>query len=814
MQIEIDHIPLPAVVYSEEPEIAILNGAYEERFGSDLRPEHRRFLQSYQAGDQNSISLLDDGRLLAIFHPEVEELRRRDRLISKATRIARVGGWEYFPDSETLHWSEEMYVIHQLDPRQTPTLESSLDFFPGSSRQLLKNLLDRSMESGKTFDVELPFVTSKGAKLWVRSRGQADFKDDKCVRLQGTLQDITEQRQVRDRLAELLERFAFAQSSASFGVWDFDPGRGTLHWDQAMFALYDVDPETFRGRFEDWADCVLKEDEAGTVELLEQAINENKTFDTEFRIRLSDGEVRWIKATAHITRREDGRASRLVGFNYDITAIKEVEEELRASNLRLEQSNERLEELAASSLAASVAKSEFLANMSHEIRTPMNGVLGLATLLLETDLTTQQRDSLEIMCKSAEALLLLINDLLDFSKVESGAVQLEERTSDIREVVDDLVEFLAVQAQQKEISFRYCIDHRVPVLVGIDAGRLRQVLINLLGNAIKFTDIGTVEMLVEVQAGQLRFTISDTGIGMSSEELAKVFEPFAQADTASAKGGTGLGLAICERLVELMGGSIVVKSVEHQGTEFIVRLPFAPVEQPEEERDLVGRGVMVTGGRAEERQPLLEILKFLGVGAPESEVEIELVFPGARPTYPDARHIMMLPVTQVSQLDSATMKGYSDVLTLPLRHRRVQQILRKSLGLDKQVCSEIQRAELTVSVLVAEDNSVNQKVISKLLKKVGCEFQIASNGVEACRLAETEIFDLILMDLQMPLLDGFDAARQIRAEGLNKETPIVALTAHATAEHKERCFDCGMNDYVTKPIRLAKLREVVKNWGL
>ena len=814
MQIEIDHIPLPTVVYEAEPEVALLNTAYEERFGPGLCPDHLRLLQSFQGGSHESISVLNDGRLLAVFHPEVEKLRQRDRLVRKATRIARVGGWEYQPDVDTLHWSEELYLIHQLDFQQTPTLESSLDYYPGSSRALLKNLLDRALETGKTFDVELPFVTAKGSKLWVRSRGQAEFKDDRCVRLHGTIQDITEQRQVRERLAELLERFAFAQSSASFGVWDFDPIRGTLHWDQAMFSLYDVDPETFRGRFEDWADCVVAEDTAVAVELLEQSINENKTFDTEFRIKLSDGGVRWIKATAHITSREDGRASRMVGFNYDITAIKAVEEELRASNVQLEQSNQRLEELAASSLAASVAKSEFLANMSHEIRTPMNGVLGLATLLLETDLTTQQRDSVEIMCKSAEALLLLINDLLDFSKVESGAVQLEERTTDIREVVDDLVEFLAVQAQKKEIGFRYCITHGVPLLVGIDAGRLRQILINLLGNAIKFTDIGAVEMLIEVEAGHLRFTVSDTGIGMSAQELARVFEPFAQADTSSAKGGTGLGLAICERLVELMGGSIRVKSAQDQGTEFTVRLPFTPVEQPDVERDLVGRGVMITGGRAEERRPLQEILKVLGIGEPDNEIEIELVFSGSRPTYPDARHVLMLPVTQASQVDSSGMQGYSDVLTLPLRHRRVQQVLRKTLGLEEQTNSEIPDTELVVSVLVAEDNAVNQKVISKLLKKVGCEFQIASNGVEACRLAETELFDIVLMDLQMPLMDGFEAARQIRAEGLNRETPIIALTAHATAEHKERCFDCGMNDYVTKPIRLAKLREVVKNWGL
>lgn len=814
MQIEIDQIPLPTVVYESEPEVAFLNAAYEERFGPQLCPDHLRLLQSFTGGAHESITVLNDGRLLAIFHPDVERLRQRDRLVRRATRIARVGGWEYQPDVDDLHWSEELYLIHQLDFRQTPTLESSLEFYPGSSRELLKNLLDRALETGKTFDVELPFISAQGNKMWVRSRGHAEWQDGRCVRLYGTLQDITEQRQVRERLAELLERFAFAQSSASFGVWDFDPTRGTLHWDQAMFTLYDVDPESFRGRFEDWSDCVVEEDVDGTVELLEQAINENKSFDTEFRIRLSDGQVRWIKATAHITRTEDGRASRLVGFNYDITAIKAVEEELRASNVQLEQSNERLEELAASSLAASVAKSEFLANMSHEIRTPMNGVLGLATLLLETELTPQQRDSVEIMCKSAEALLLLINDLLDFSKVESGAVQLEERTTDLREVVDDLVEFLAVQAQQKEISFRYCIDHRVPLLVGIDAGRLRQILINLLGNAIKFTDIGTVEMMVEVEAGHLRFTVSDTGIGMSAEELARVFEPFAQADTSSAKGGTGLGLAICERLVELMGGTIRVKSAEDQGTEFTVRLPFTPVAQPDAERDLVGRGVMITGGRAEERRPLQEILQFLGIGEPETEVEVELVFPGARPRYPDAGHILMLPVTQASHIDRAEMKDFSDVLTLPLRHRRVQQVLRKTLGLEKQPPAEVESTQLVVSVLVAEDNAVNQKVISKLLKKVGCEFEIASNGVEACRLAETELFDLILMDLQMPLMDGFEAARQIRAEGLNRETPIIALTAHATAEHKERCFDCGMNDYVTKPIRLAKLREVVKNWAL
>jgi signal transduction histidine kinase/ActR/RegA family two-component response regulator len=621
------------------------------------------------------------------------------------------------------------------------------------------------------------------------------------------------------KVGELLERFAFAQEASAFGVWDYDPAAGTLHWDPAMFPLYDVDPAGFRGCFQDWADCVLPEDLAGAQVELERAMRGEEPFDTEFRIRHQDGSIRWIKATAHITRNEDGDPLRLVGFNYDITQIKRVDEELRASYSRLEQQNRQLEQLAASSQAASLAKSEFLANMSHEIRTPMNGVVGMASLLLETDLTPQQRDSLDVIRKSGDALLQLISDLLDFSRVEAGVVQLDNRMMDLRETVDDLVELMAIEAQRKGLHFSYTVDASVPLLVRLDVGRLRQILINLVGNAVKYTQEGRVSLHLRLRDELLTFTVSDTGFGIGEGELESIFSPFTRGDDRGVVGGTGLGLAICQRLATLMEGVVEVQSKLGVGSEFTLRLPFESVTDPLEYTwPLANRRLAMTGGDPVDRSSLNEALAFLRAEIVNDNPELELVFEGAKPVHPSARPVIILPACDVSGVRVWSQRGYLGPLTMPIRTGPLLESLRSWLCDSTEPpksCQEKGR-KFPCRVLLVEDNLVNQKVAQKMLEKLGASYDVAANGLLALERLACAHYDLVLMDLQMPEMDGFEATRHLRADPSfnceNSQVPVVALTAHATNDHRTRCFEAGLNEFLTKPLRLDDLRRVFQKW--
>lgn len=812
---DFDIIPAPLAVFDSGLEPKSCNRAYQIAFGTEVLPEHR--IEVSRGVAARRVSRLPSGDFLVSFPPRTEAAEQRLELCSQAMSLSQVGAWKYFLAARELQFSEELYEVFGIARDWVVTADSMTSIFEAQDLELLKDKCKQTIKSGKAFEVELPFVSpSTNRKQWVRIFGRAESDGGICQALSGAVQDITEKRETSERLAELVERFAFAQKSAGFGVWDYDPDTEFLHWDDMLFDLYDVDPAQFVGRFEDWANTVLPEDLPDAVKALEAAIRGEKDFDTEFRIRLPDGRIRWIKGVAHATRDEEGRAHRMVGFNYDITPIKLVEEELRASNAQLAESNERLEELAASSLAASLAKSEFLANMSHEIRTPMNGVLGMVTVLLETELTPQQRDLVDIVRKSAEALLLLINDLLDFSKVESGAVRLDAQEVDVRDSVDDLVEFLALEAQRKGLDCFYRVSARVPQQVKLDPGRLRQVLINLVGNAVKFTQEGAVTLLLDADEKYLYFTVRDTGPGIEPEEQERIFEPFTQGKSLNSEGGTGLGLAICKRLAQLMGGTLTLESRPSLGTSFLLKIPRIDVEAPPDDRVSFHTRVAITGGRPKERLSLVQALRFLGIETVDREVEVEFLFRGTDPTHPEAVRYLVVPACDAAKYANVTEQGFRGIVTRPFRRRPLEQLLAASQEPSGERPATQDSETLDCRILLVEDNLVNQEVAAKMLSKIGADFDTVANGKDALELLAQERYDLILMDLQMPGISGFETTEQLKSDSrfsLNLSTPVVALTAHATKEHKDRCFEVGMSDYLTKPLRLKEIRAVVDKWG-
>ena len=524
--------------------------------------------------------------------------------------------------------------------------------------------------------------------------------------------------------------------------------------------------------------------------------------------------------------------------NYSTQLEQEVEDrtrEISEKNEALQRGNRALVKAKEDAVRRARARANFLASMSHEIRTPLNGVLGMLGLALEGELDPAQRNRMEIALNAGENLLGLLNDILDISKVEAGKLSLENIPFSVRHLIEECATLHAQQARRKHIYLVTEIDPDLPENFLGDPTRVRQVLNNLLSNAIKFTDEGGVKIRAAYSGGSMRIDVVDTGIGMSSEGLHRIFSPFSQADAETTRlyGGTGLGLTLCRQLVERMHGQILVDSRQGNGTHFTVTLPL-PVHEAGEDQDLP---------RVDARVRDIGIAMAIPPENPHrSAIEAELRKRGI-PVRGASRHPEGILLALASADDEETLafaadwqgagviladatgtlppaRGRYQLLSLPLRRNELFRCLARAAGVmasDDRATPDAAPEEQTgteqsLSVLLVEDNQVNQLVASNLLKKLGHRADHAENGLKAIQALEQSHYDLVLMDCQMPVMDGYEATQRIRQNPQWKDLPIIAVTANVMQGDREDCLASGMNDYITKPYKRDELREVINRW--
>jgi two-component system sensor histidine kinase/response regulator len=790
--------------------------------------------------------------------------------LSVTSKAAGISPWEFDIKSDCFSWHGPRPPCFGMD--DVPLAEYFRKILtivvPEDRGNFLEAPRDAIARNQDSYDYVFRVHGTDGEIHHMRNHAQIMRDDAGKVRyIVGVTSDITRDvlttemlKSRADENRRLVDQVNIATESAGICSWELDlVSRRYLWMENPIEALRYHGYQGVSGdlSLEHLEQLVLPEDRTVFREAVASALaSRSDRIIMRYRGRGEDGRTVHVQNFGRIILDEKGHPSRLLGVSWDIS------EEVNASELLRQQTE--------AAQAASRAKSHFLANVSHEIRTPMNGIIGMTGLLLDTELDRTQRDYAETIRSSADSLLTVINDILDFSKIEAGKLELESIEMDLRANVEDVGTAMAFQAATKGLELIVNVEPEITGRVLGDPQRLRQCLVNLVGNAIKFTKRG--EIVIEVRSQRtsgavplISFEVRDTGIGIAKPTLATLFQPFVQADSSTTRhfGGTGLGLSIVRRLIELMGGEIGVSSEVGVGSRFYFTLPLKAAETiPAEQRTPVDAGgrILIVDDNVTNQRVLSAQLVHAGYSvttvssgaaaldelkaATAAEQPFDMVITdfqmpdmdgamlGERiicvPALTNTRLVMLTSLDRHGDTPRLAALGFAAYLTKPVRVKELlDAVARVMSGGPRQWQMETQpmitlnmltqstaQRRFSGHVLLVEDNFVNQKVAVRFLERLGCTVEVASNGAEGVEACRRRRFDIVLMDLQMPVMDGMAATRKIREWETTEHTPIVALTANAMTGDRELCEMAGMDGYLTKPIEVERLRDILTKFGL
>jgi signal transduction histidine kinase/DNA-binding response OmpR family regulator len=753
--------------------------------------------------------------------------------VRHAERVARFGTWSWDRKTGRVTLSGGAAEINGLGSESVQvTLEDLYATVHPDDRGAARGARDRALEQGAAYVNEFRRVLPDGTIRWYRNHGYISQAGSRIV---GAVMDITTEKEVVDGVTRAAERMRLAEMAASFGIWEMDLVTGIVKGSEAWAALERVQDANVGRHVDEVREIVHPEDRWLLASGSDRAFATGEPYSVEFRIVPEPGVVQWRRSTAQV-QFADGKPYRLIGASIDITKEKEM---------------------VVAAEAASRAKNDFLASMSHEIRTPMNAIVGMTSLLLQKDLDAETADFVETIRTSSDALLTLINDILDFSKIESGRFDVDDQPFDLVKCVEESADLLAVRATEKRLELTAEIDPALPRWVRGDVTRLRQILVNLLGNAVKFTAAGEVALTVKsaVEPGDalsLHFAVRDTGIGIPADRMDRLFKSFSQVDASTTRkyGGTGLGLAISKKLTEIMGGRIWVDSEHEKGSVFQFVLPLHPCAAPEDAQQAdvrwPGRTALIVDDNPTNRRIFEMQLRHWGMETVSVENAVDALallrtrafdlamvdfempdMTGMELTQqvaalnlaPDMRIILCSSsgVTRKELHGGPQDAPFHAFLTKPTRSDYLREVIGRLLHgvaapLTRRTAPDFDTClarQHPLRVLLAEDNAVNQKVGVALLKRLGYDPDVVANGLEVLAAVRRQTYDVILMDIQMPEMDGIEAARLITRQPASRRPRIVALTANVFKADHDACVDAGMEGFLSKPLDIERLRDAL-----
>lgn len=748
-----------------------------------------------------------------------EDLQRVQERFELAIKSSQDGVWEVDVAKNIYFYSPRWKEILGYEDHELPNVRRTWidNIHPEDMMEVRRYQASYSARPHDRHEVEYRMRHKDGSWRWILSRGIATYVDGHPTRIVGSHKDITSRKLHEQALKESEARLLEAVDLADLGLWELDLKTNKISWSKKTFEIYGLDPANGEPTIAELL-LVYHEDDRNLVPTsIQSAVDSGESYLAKRRIYRSDGETRVLTTTARVIKDSEGNPLRAVGIVQDITEQQLSEEAiLKAREQALE---------------ASRLKSEFLANMSHEIRTPMNGVSGMVDLLLDTELDQEQRDYVLTIRSSADGLMTILNDILDFSKIEAGKMNLEISEVDVLKIVEDVASMFVLPCAEKQIELLIDADWAEAHKYYGDPTRVRQVLLNLVSNALKFTNEGSIELGLRTSEEGVHLWVADTGLGISPARHHAIFDSFTQADGSTTRrfGGTGLGLAIVKQLTDLMGGSVALSSTVGLGSRFDIVLPLDRAKEEVCPLPLKGHSVLLLTGLPDLSSTLPRYLKALGAtvhvvsDVPSAVTEIStrkhetvIVGPSVQshlwPTLQKALGQSGGNLVLISRTNMSAPTGFDGVLTLPLTRHAVENVLLTRPVVDPH---SLARSPMFLGrkLLLAEDNIVNRTVAIHQLERMGFQIDTAVNGLEAVQMASKKPYDVILMDVQMPEMDGLVATQTIREHPNPEKRPVIlAMTAHAMQGDRERCIEAGMDDYLSKPVRPQELLAKLMDW--